>query len=85
MKERIALENRPVALSAEQEEMVLDAISRVCKFRGWSAHTVQFRNNDVHVVVSGDEKPEKIMVDFKAYATRAIRKHRTPNASEGRA
>jgi hypothetical protein len=30
------------------------------------------RTKHVHVVVAGDEKPEKILNDFKAYATRAL-------------
>lgn len=73
-KERIAPENQPVVLSPEQEELVLEAILRVCEFRGWFAHVVHVRSNHVDAVVSGREKPEKMMVDSKAYATRAIRK-----------
>ena len=47
----------------------------VCRFRGWHAYAVHVRSNHVHIVVSGEEKPEKMIVDFKAYATRALRKH----------
>jgi REP element-mobilizing transposase RayT len=54
--------------------MVLKAILRVCEFRRWFAHAVHVRSSHIHIVVSGEEKPEKMMVNFKAYATRAIRK-----------
>jgi len=52
----------------------LKAILQVCKFHGWFAHAVHVRSSHVHVVVSGETRPEKMMVNFKAYATRAIRK-----------
>ena len=73
-RERIALKNQPIVLSAKQREVVLAAILRVCEFRGWVAHAVHIRANHIHVVVSGQAKPEKMMVDFKAYATRALRR-----------
>jgi REP element-mobilizing transposase RayT len=53
---------------------VLQAILEVCEFRGWLAHAAHVRSNHIHIVVSGREKPEKMMRDFKIYATRAIKK-----------
>ncbi len=73
-KEQIALKNPPFVLKQSQREMVLKAILRVCEFRRWFAHAVHVRSSHIHIVVSGEEKPEKMMVNFKAYATRAIRK-----------
>jgi len=73
-KEQIALKNPPFVLKQSQREMVLKDILRVCEFRGWFAHAVHVRSSHIHIVVSGEEKPEKMMVNFKAYATRAIRK-----------
>ncbi len=73
-KEQIALKNPPFVLKQSQREMVLKAILRVCEFRRWFAHAVHVRSGHIHIVVSGEEKPEKMMVNFKAYATRAIRK-----------
>jgi REP element-mobilizing transposase RayT len=72
-KEQSALNNPPVMLGQSQRDIVLQTIFEVCEFRGWFAHAVHVRSNHVHVVVSGNEKPEKMMVNFKAYATRAIR------------
>lgn len=67
------LKNPPVRLTRGQQEVVLGAILHVCRFRGWLAHAVHVRSNHVHLVVSGGEEPEKMMADFKAYATRVIR------------
>jgi len=74
-KESNTLKNQPLRLSDNHRKQVLRAIIEVCRFRRWHAHAVHVRSNHVHIVVSGDEKPEKMMVDFKAYATRALRKH----------
>ena len=73
-KEQIALKNPPFVLKQSQREMVLKAILTVCEYLGWFAHAVHVRSSHIHIVVSGEEKPEKMMVNFKAYATRAIRK-----------
>lgn len=72
--EQIALKNPPFILGQRQREIVLEAILQVCEFRGWLAHAVHVRSSHIHIVVSGEEKPEKMMVNFKAYATRMIRK-----------
>jgi len=72
-KQRHALKNPPVMLDKTQQKAALEVILRVCDFRGWLAHAVHVRSNHIHVVVSGAEKPEKMMRNFKAYATRAIK------------
>jgi len=71
-REQSTLKNPPFILDRSRREAVLQAILQVCDFRGWFAHAVHVRSNHIHIVVSGKEKPEKTMVDFKAYATRAI-------------
>ncbi|MHC4474902.1 MAG: transposase [Planctomycetota bacterium] len=69
----MTLKNAPLILDHSDQQVVLQAILRVCKMRGWFAHAVHVRSNHVHIVVTGKNKPEKMMVDFKAYATRAIK------------
>jgi len=73
-KERAALKNSPFLLTQRQRKVVLRAILEVCENRGWVAHAVHVRANHVHIVVTGSAKPEKMMTDFKAYGTRAIKK-----------
>ena len=52
--------------------IVLDALREVCLNRGWSLWAAHVRTNHVHVVVEGDERPEKIMNAFKSYASRGL-------------
>ena len=78
-KEENALKNPSFMLGSRQREEVLEAILQVCRFRGWFAHAVHVRANHVHIVVASLAKPEKMMVDFNTYATRAIkRRHNEP-------
>jgi REP element-mobilizing transposase RayT len=72
-KERSALKNSLFLLTQRRRKVVLNAIFRVCENRGWVAHAVHVRANHVHIVVTGSAKPEKMMTDFKAYGTRAIK------------
>jgi REP element-mobilizing transposase RayT len=73
-KEQSLLKHPPVKLNAPHRNAVLQAVLEVCDFRGWLAHAVHIRSNHIHIVVSGREKPEKMMRDFKIYATKAIKK-----------
>ena len=79
-KEQICLKNPPVILDKIVREVVLEAVLRVCGFRGWVAHAIHVRSNHIHIVVSGDAEPERMMRDFKAYATRAIKKNSNKQA-----
>jgi REP element-mobilizing transposase RayT len=74
IKEESNLKNPSIKLDALCREIVLQAILDVCKFRSWYAHSAHVRSNHIHIVVSGQEEPEKMMSDFKRYATKAIKK-----------
>lgn len=62
-------------MEAEERATVLAAIRQHADFRGWSLLAVHVRTNHTHIVVVGETKPERMMTEFKAYATRAL--HRT--------
>jgi REP element-mobilizing transposase RayT len=51
---------------------VLTAIQKVCVHRGWSLLAAHVRTNHVHTVVDAEVPPERIMNDFKAYASRSL-------------
>ncbi len=72
-KEQANLKNPSFIMDKNIREVVLKAVLWVCGLRGWIPHSVHVRKNHIHIVVSGDAKPERIMRDFKAYATRAIK------------
>jgi len=75
IKEQNSLKHPPIKLNAVRRNIILRAILEVCEFRGWFSHAAHVRSNHIHIVVSGREEPEKMMRDFKAYATRAIKKY----------
>lgn len=67
------LKRAPVKFSSTQREVVEIAIRDSCKFRKWDFWTINVRSNHIHAVVSAECKPEKILVAFKANATRKLR------------
>ncbi len=70
-----ALMREPACSLGRQERFaVLKAIREVCDHRGWEATACHVRTTHVHVVVTSEEDGEKIMNDFKAYASRALNK-----------
>ena len=71
--EQNRLKNPPFVMHKDQRQQVLEALLEVCAFRKWDAYAVHVRSNHVHSVVCTPAKPEKIMSDFKAYATRKLR------------
>lgn len=63
----------PMTLTPEQRLLVASAIEEACAFRGWSLLALNVRTNHVHAVVAAESGPEKVMTDFKAWATRKLR------------
>jgi REP element-mobilizing transposase RayT len=55
---------------------VLEAIQEVCTHRGWSLLASHVRSNHVHTVVESEVPPERVMGDFKAYASRRLNRMR---------
>ena len=62
-------------LTESQRDHVRIAIEKVCAYRRYSLHALNVRTNHGHTVVSKAVKPEKIVNDFKVYATRRLREH----------
>lgn len=70
--EREKMSYSPYLMNEADRDAVLTAIKRHCTHRGWSLVAAHVRSNHVHVVVEGDAKPEKMMNEFKAYASRGL-------------
>jgi REP element-mobilizing transposase RayT len=66
------LSNDAVVLDDKSRSLIHHVIIDVSAYRGWTLHAVNVRTNHVHVVVSADSPPERILIDFKARATRAL-------------
>ena len=70
---RSQLRGETVTFDAAQRQCVESTIRKVAEFRQWTIHTLAVQTNHVHVVVSADCTPEKVMNDFKSYTTRRLR------------
>ena len=51
---------------------MLAVIQRHCAYRGWNLLAAHVRSNHVHIIVEAETRPEKIMNEFKAYASREL-------------
>jgi REP element-mobilizing transposase RayT len=64
----------PFLLSTPQTRAaVRQAIVEVCQVRGWFLHALHVRTSHVHGIVEAESSPSRVLNDWKAYATRALR------------
>ena len=66
------LKSPPLTFNTAQRRNVRDTIQEVCRHRRWHLHACNVLTNHVHVVVAADRPPERVMNDFKSYATRRM-------------
>jgi len=59
-------------LDEVRRDAVLLAMQEVCAHRGWSLLAAHVRSNHVHAVVEAEVPPERVMSDFKTYASRRM-------------
>jgi REP element-mobilizing transposase RayT len=72
------LKSPPLALNRADAGAVLEAIKEVCLYRQWLLLAAHIRSTHAHVVLNpGAAPPEKVIADFKAYASRKL------NAQDG--
>ncbi len=65
------LEQPSYHLDAPRRRLVLQAVRQVCQHRQWTLLAAHVRTNHVHVIVGAEATPERVLNDFKAYASRA--------------
>lgn len=70
--ERRVMLQEPYVLDETGRVAVLTAIQHHCAHRGWNLLAVHVRSNHVHVVVEAEARPERIMNEFKSYASREL-------------
>ena len=70
--ERRLMDQSPYSLDEDRRAGVLAAILEVCSHREWILLAAHVRTSHVHAVVEADVEPEKIMADFKVYASRRL-------------
>ncbi len=70
--EQQRMDQPPYDLDQIRRDAVLESIQEVCGQRGWSLLAAHVRSNHVHAVVEAEAPPERVMNDFKAYASRRL-------------
>jgi REP element-mobilizing transposase RayT len=70
--ERRLMLQEPYVLDGARRTVVLSALRRHCAHRGWNLLAAHVRSNHVHVIVEAEVRPEKIMNELKAYASREL-------------
>jgi len=74
----------PYLLDSRRRKLVLSALQEVCVNRDWVLLAAHVRTNHVHAVVQAETHPEKIMNDFKAYASRRLNRSSLDEAERRR-
>jgi REP element-mobilizing transposase RayT len=64
----------PVELDREMRAQVEQQIREVAEYRCWTIHALNVRSNHVHVVVTADRSPERVMNELKSWCTRRLTK-----------
>jgi len=68
------LKQAPVQLNPRQRDLVEEIIRRDCRHRGYQIFALNCRSNHIHIVVQANGvRPERVMTQFKSYATRGLR------------
>ena len=69
---REAMVQSPYVMSQAEREIVCKAIVDLARDRGWLLLAIHVRSNHVHVVVSVERDPGRVMSDMKARASREL-------------
>ena len=70
--ERYLMDQPADRLDAQRRDIELNAIRKTCEHRGWTLLAAHVRTEHVHAVIASREPPEKVMLDLKRYASRAL-------------
>jgi REP element-mobilizing transposase RayT len=73
-RSRDRMVQEPYLLDSVHRHVVLNSLYEVCCHRGWTLSAAHVRTNHIHIVITGDCKPEKILITMKAYSSRALNK-----------
>jgi hypothetical protein len=69
---RERMDQPPYVVSAAERDIVCQAIVTLSAERGWLLLAVHVRSNHVHVVISAEREPGRLMSDLKARASREL-------------
>jgi REP element-mobilizing transposase RayT len=72
-QQRAKMRQPEYRLDEARRGVVLKTIVEVASHRKWKLWAAHVRSNHAHVVVTSPDKPEKVMMDLKAWASRRLR------------
>lgn len=72
VKMREAMIQPAYTMDAGERQIVCDAIVELCREKGWRLWAMHVLSNHVHVVVTVDRDPGRVMSDLKARASRNL-------------
>lgn len=69
---RSAMNQTAYVIDLPRAKAILATMLLTCEFRGWHVDAIHVRTNHVHAVLEGQEGPERMLNDLKAYASRKL-------------
>ena len=72
MVERQRMLQYPYLLDREDRAVVIASLRGHCAHRGWMRWAAHVKSNHVHAIVEAEIRPERIMNEFKFYASREL-------------
>jgi REP element-mobilizing transposase RayT len=69
---REAMTQAPYVITAAERAIVCNAMVELARDRGWDLLAAHVRSNHVHVVVSAERDPGRLMSDLKSRASRDL-------------
>jgi REP element-mobilizing transposase RayT len=67
-----AMAQPPYMLDAARRSLVCDALVTFAREKLWHLHALHVRGNHIHVVITADRDPARLMGDLKARASRDL-------------
>jgi REP element-mobilizing transposase RayT len=84
MAEHRQMRQEPYVLDEASRTLVLAAIRMHCELRGWNLLAAHIRSNHAHIIVEAEAQPERIMNEFKSYASRELNQRGTDGPNRKR-
>jgi REP element-mobilizing transposase RayT len=78
------MDQTPYLLDEYSRGAVLEALREVCLHRNWTLLAAHVRTTHVHTIVEAEVRPEKVMNDFKSYASRSLNRLRRDESDRRR-
>jgi REP element-mobilizing transposase RayT len=73
-RERAQLNQSPYHLDAPRRQITLQALCAIARRKQWALHAVHVRSTHIHIILTANGPPERVMNDLKTAASRCLNK-----------